>query len=117
MNATDIGHWCITKLWENEYRIYLAFAIWWKYRHFATKTLKDLLIKDLKTLKDLLIKDLKTLKDLLIKDLKTLKDLLIKDLKTLKDLLIKDFHFLLMMSHFMSQYRIPPQMHSVLLTQ
>jgi hypothetical protein len=45
-------------------------------------------------------------------DLKTLKDLLIKDLKTLKDLLIKDFHVLLMMSHFMSQYRIPPQMHS-----
>jgi hypothetical protein len=28
--------------------------------------------------------------------------------KTLKDLLIKNFHFLLMISHFMSQYRIPP---------
>ena len=25
---------------------------------------------------------------------------------------MKDFHFLLMMSHFMSQYRIPPQMHA-----
>ena len=51
--------WCITKLWENGYRIYLAIAIWFS--------------------------------------------------KTHKDLLIKDFHFLLM-SHFMSQYRIPPHL-------